>query len=74
MAQGSLNLLTNQTAWDMLDLGSRLNNIEDGCDSWYNLSLQGRYQFEDSPGGDYVWTVSTGYATLFSLLMVNIYL
>jgi len=72
MAQGSLNLLSNQTAWDMLDLGSRLNNIEDGCDSWYNLSLQGRYQYTESPGGDYVWNASTGYATLFTLLMVTV--
>ena len=72
MAQGSLSKLTTQTANDLLDLGSRLNNIEDACDSWYNLSLQGRYRYEDSPGEDNVWTASTGYATLFTLLMVNI--
>jgi hypothetical protein len=72
MAQGSLNKLTTQTANDLLDLASRLENIEDGCDNWYNLSLRGRYQFEDSSGGDHVWTASTGYATLFNLLMVFI--
>ena len=34
MAQGSLSKLTTQTANDLLDLASRFENIEDGCDSW----------------------------------------
>ena len=64
--------MTNQTAWDLFDLARRMENIEDGCDNWNNLSLYGRYQFENSPGGDNVWTTA-GYWTLFNLLIVCLF-
>jgi hypothetical protein len=70
LAKGSLSKLSNQTAWDMLDLAHRQDNLEQGSESWFDLSIQGRYQFEESPGADNVWTAKTGYATLLDLLMV----
>lgn len=61
--------MDNQTAWDLLELYRKFNNIEDGCNDWNDLSLYGRYQFKKSPGGDLVW-INAGYSTLFNLLMV----
>ena len=57
----------------MLDLAHRQDNLEEGSDSWFDLSIQGRFQFEESPGADNVWTAKTGYATLLDLLMVMIF-
>ena len=57
----------------MLDLAHRQDNLEEGSDSWFDLSIQGRFQFEESPGADNVWTAKTGYATLLDLLMVIIF-